>query len=83
MSCVPALAKSWSLAERWLQNSSIWRTDCVGYLYIHYGVIFGTWMLASYAFRPIIFVHNKNAAVDFAFISPLYKGIVNVVYRVF
>jgi len=40
-------------------------------------------MLASYAFRPIIFIYNKKAAVDFAFISPLYNGSVGVVYRVF
>jgi len=40
-------------------------------------------MLANHAFRPITFVYNKNAAVDFAFVSPLYKGIVGVIYEVF
>ena len=40
-------------------------------------------MLVSHAFRPITFVYNKNAVVDSAFVSPLYKGIVGVVYRVF
>ena len=40
-------------------------------------------MLASHAFRPITFVYNKNAAVDSAFVSPLYRGIVGVVYGVF
>jgi len=40
-------------------------------------------MLASHAFKPITFVCNKNAAVDSAFVSPLYRGTVGVVYRVF
>ena len=61
----------------------MWCTDYVGHLHVHYGVIFGTWMLASHAFKPITFVYNKNAAVDSAFISPLYKGIVGVVHGVF
>jgi len=55
----------------------------MGHPYVHCGVIFGTWMLASYAFRPIISVCNKNAAIDSAFVSPLYRGIVGVVHRVF
>ena len=40
-------------------------------------------MLASHAFRPITSVHNKNAAIDFAFVSLLYRGIIGVVYGVF
>ena len=40
-------------------------------------------MLASHAFRPITSIYNKNAAVDSVFVSPLYKGIVGVVHRVF
>ena len=40
-------------------------------------------MLASHAFRPMIFVYNKKAVVDFAFISPLYRGSVGVIYGVF
>ena len=40
-------------------------------------------MLASHAFRPITFVCNKNAVVDSAFVSPLYREIVNIVYEVF
>ena len=51
--------------------------------HVHCGVIFGTWMLVSYAFRPITFVCNKNAAVDSAFVNPLYRGIVGVVHGVF
>jgi len=40
-------------------------------------------MLAIHAFKPITFVYNKNAAVDFVFVSPLYKRIVGVVHKVF
>ena len=40
-------------------------------------------MLASHAFRPITFVCNKNAIVNSAFVSPLYKGIVGVIHGVF
>ena len=40
-------------------------------------------MLASHAFKPMTFIYNKKAAVNFAFASPLYKGSVGVVYRVF
>ena len=77
------LANSWFFAEQWLQKSSMWCIDCVGHLHVHYNVIFGTWMLVSHAFRPITFVYNKNTAVDFAFVSPLYRGIVGVIYGVF
>ena len=31
-------------------------------------------MLASYAFSPKISVYSKNAAIDSAFVCPLYKG---------
>ena len=55
----------------------------MGHPHVHCGVIFGTWMLASYVFRPITSVYNKNAAIDFAFVSPLYRGTVGVVYKVF
>jgi len=40
-------------------------------------------MLASYAFKPVTFVCNKNTAIDSAFVSPLYWGIVGVIYGVF
>ena len=40
-------------------------------------------MLVSYAFRPRTFVHSRKAAVDSAFVSPLYRGRVSVNYRVF
>ena len=40
-------------------------------------------MLVSYAFKPRTSVYNKKAAVDSAFISPLYRGKVGVDYRVF
>ena len=39
-----------------------------------YSVIFGTWMLASHIFSPKISVRSKNAAVDSAFVYPLYRG---------
>ena len=31
-------------------------------------------MLANYAFRPRTSVRSKNAAVDSAFVCPLYRG---------
>ena len=40
-------------------------------------------MLVSYAFRPKTSVHSRKAAVDSAFVSPLYRGKVGVDYRVF
>ena len=40
-------------------------------------------MLVSYAFRPRASIYSKKAAVDSAFISPLYRGKVGVNYRVF
>ena len=46
------------------------------------GVVFRTWMLASYTFRPRTSVYSKNAAVDSAFVCPLYRGRVTFNYRV-
>jgi hypothetical protein len=40
-------------------------------------------MLISYAFRPRTSVRSRKAAIDSAFISPLYRGRVNINYRVF
>ena len=40
-------------------------------------------MLASHAFRPRTSVHSRKAAVDSAFVSPLYRGRVGVSHRVF
>ena len=40
-------------------------------------------MLVSHAFRPKTSICNRKAAVDSAFISPLYRGRVSVDYRVF
>ena len=40
-------------------------------------------MLASHAFRPKTSVHSRKAAVDSAFVSPLYRGRVGVDYGVF
>ena len=40
-------------------------------------------MLASHAFKPMTFVYNKKAAVDIAFVSPLYRGSVGVIHGVF
>jgi len=82
MSFVPTLANSWSLAMQWLQNSNIWHTDWVGHPYVQYGVIFGTWMLASHMLSFKTFVCSRKAAVDFTFICPLYRGRVSVDYGV-
>ena len=40
-------------------------------------------MLVSYAFRPKTSIRSRKAAVDSAFISPLYRGRVGVAHRVF
>ena len=39
-------------------------------------------MLASHVFRPRTSVHSKNAAVDSAFVCPLYRGKVAFNYGV-
>ena len=52
----------------------MWRTDCVGHPQVQCGVVFGTWMLASHAFRPRTSVRSRNAAVDSAFVCPSYRG---------
>ena len=80
---MPALVSSWSLAVRWLQKSSTWRTVCVGHLHVQCGVICGTWMLINYIFSPRISVRSKKAAVDSAFNCLLYRGRVAVVHGVF
>ena len=46
----------------------------MGHPQVQYGVVFGTWMLASHAFRPRTSVYSRNAAVNSAFICPLYRG---------
>ena len=40
-------------------------------------------MLMSHTFRPRTSVYSRKAAVNSAFISPLYRGRVGVDYRVF
>ena len=40
-------------------------------------------MLVSHIFRPKTSVYSKKAAIDFTFISSLYRGRVGVNYRVF
>ena len=40
-------------------------------------------MLVSHAFKPRTSVYNKKAAIDSAFVSPLYKGRVSINYGVF
>jgi len=40
-------------------------------------------MLASYIFRPKISIYSRKAAIDSAFVRPLYKGGVSINYRVF
>ena len=40
-------------------------------------------MLVSYAFRPRTSIYSKKIAVDFTFISPLYRGRVGINHRVF
>ena len=42
------------------------------------GVVFGTWMLASHALSPKTSVCSRKAAVDSAFVCPLYRGRVSV-----
>ena len=49
---------------------------------MQYGIVFGTWMLASYIFSPRTSVYSKKAAVDSAFVCPLYRGRVGFDYRV-
>ena len=39
-------------------------------------------MLTSYAFSSKTFIRNRKAAVDSAFIYPLYRGRVGIIYRV-
>ena len=39
-------------------------------------------MLTSYTFRPKTSVHSRNAAVDSAFVCPLYRGKVAFDYGV-
>ena len=39
-------------------------------------------MLTSYAFSPKTSIYNKKAAIDSAFIYPLYRGRVSISYRV-
>ena len=60
----------------------MWRTDCMGHLQVQYGVVFGTWILASHAFRPKTSVRSRNAAIDSAFIYLLYRGRVAFNHRV-
>ena len=50
---------------------------------MHWGIIFGMWMLVSYVFRPKASVYSRKAAVDSAFVNPLYRGGIGVDYRVF
>ena len=40
-------------------------------------------MLVSHVFRPRTSVYSRKAAVDSAFVSPLYRGRVGVDYGVF
>ena len=40
-------------------------------------------MLISHTFRPKTSVYSRKVAVDFTFISPLYRGRVSVNYKVF
>ena len=40
-------------------------------------------MLVNHAFRPKTSIYSKKAAVDSAFVSPLYRGRVSVNYGVF
>ena len=40
-------------------------------------------MLVSHTFKPRTSIYNKKAAVDSAFVSPLYRGRIGVDYGVF
>ena len=50
---------------------------------MQYSVVFRTWILISYTFRPKTSVCSKKVAVDFTFVNPLYRGRVGVDYKVF
>ena len=39
-------------------------------------------MLISYTFSPRTSIYNRKAAIDSAFICPLYRGRVSIIYRV-
>ena len=54
----------------------------MGHPQVQCGVVFGIWILVSHAFRPRTSVRSRNAAVDSAFVCPLYKGRVTFDYRV-
>ena len=60
----------------------MWCINCVDYPQEQYGVVFGTWMLASHAFRPRTSVCSKNVAIDSAFVCLLYRGRVAFDYGV-
>ena len=46
----------------------------MGHPQVQYGVVFGIWILANYTFRFKTSVYSRNAAVDSAFVYPLYRG---------
>ena len=60
----------------------MWCINCIGHPQVQYGVVFGIWILANYAFRPRTSVHSKNTAVDSAFVCLLYRGRVTFDYGV-
>ena len=60
----------------------MWCTNYIGHPQVQYGVIFRIWILTNYAFRPKTSVRSRNAAVDSAFVYPLYRGRVAFDHRV-
>ena len=80
---MPTLVNSQPRFKRQLQKSSIQCINYTGHLHVYYSVVFRTQILTSHIFRPKTSVYSKKAAVNLVFISPLYRGSVSIVYRVF
>jgi hypothetical protein len=57
-------------------------TNCVGHPQVQYSVVFGTCILTSYVFSPRTSIYRRKAAIDSAFVCPLYRGRVGFNYRV-
>ena len=79
---MPALVNSQSFTIQQLQKSIIQRTNYIGYLYVQYSIVFRIQMLARYTFSSKTSIYNRKAAINSAFICPLYREKVNIIYRV-
>ena len=67
---------------RWLQKSSTQRTNYIGHLQVQCSIVFRTQVLTSYTFSPRTSNCRRKAAIDSAFVYPLYRGRVGFNYRV-